>query len=68
MNGNRPKPAVRAEYWHESLPSSWICVDSNGWLLQEVITRLPGRIDSAATSFAPANDLASALRRAEAAR
>lgn len=41
--------------------------DGNGWLLQEITTRLPGRIDSAATSFASANDLASAFRRAEAA-
>ena len=41
--------------------------DGNGWLLQEITTRLPGRIDSAATTFASANDLASALRRAAAA-
>ena len=41
--------------------------DGNGWLFQEVTSRLPGRIDSAATSFASTNDLASALRRAEAA-
>jgi len=41
--------------------------DGNEWLLQEVTTRLPGRIDSATTSFTTANDLASALRRAEAA-
>jgi catechol 2,3-dioxygenase-like lactoylglutathione lyase family enzyme len=41
--------------------------DGNGWLFQEITTRLPGRIDSAATSFGSANDLASALRRAEAA-
>jgi catechol 2,3-dioxygenase-like lactoylglutathione lyase family enzyme len=41
--------------------------DGNGWLFQEITTRLPGRIDSAATSFASTNDLASALRRAEAA-
>jgi catechol 2,3-dioxygenase-like lactoylglutathione lyase family enzyme len=41
--------------------------DGNGWLYQEVTTRLPGRIDSAATSFASASDLASALRRASAA-
>jgi catechol 2,3-dioxygenase-like lactoylglutathione lyase family enzyme len=41
--------------------------DGNGWLLQEITTRLPGRIDSAATSFASTNDLASALRRAAAA-
>jgi catechol 2,3-dioxygenase-like lactoylglutathione lyase family enzyme len=41
--------------------------DGNGWLLQELTTRLPGRIDSAATTFASLNDLASALRRAAAA-
>jgi len=41
--------------------------DGNGWLFQEVTTRLPGRIDSATTTFASANDLASALRRAAAA-
>jgi catechol 2,3-dioxygenase-like lactoylglutathione lyase family enzyme len=41
--------------------------DGNGWLFQEITTRLPGRVDSATTTFASANDLASALRRAEAA-
>ena len=41
--------------------------DGNGWLLQEVTTRLPGRIDSNETTYASVADLASALRRAEAA-
>ena len=41
--------------------------DGNGWLFQEITTRLPGRIDPATTAFASANDLASAFRRAEAA-
>ena len=41
--------------------------DGNGWLLQEVTTRLPGRIDPAATSFASTSDLADAMRRASAA-
>jgi catechol 2,3-dioxygenase-like lactoylglutathione lyase family enzyme len=41
--------------------------DGNGWLFQELTTRLPGRVDSAATTFASANDLASAMRRAAAA-
>lgn len=41
--------------------------DGNRWLIQEVTTRLPGRIDAAATSFSSAGDLASAMRRAEAA-
>jgi catechol 2,3-dioxygenase-like lactoylglutathione lyase family enzyme len=38
--------------------------DGNGWLFQELTKRQPGRIDPGATSFASANDLASALRRA----
>jgi catechol 2,3-dioxygenase-like lactoylglutathione lyase family enzyme len=38
--------------------------DGNGWLFQELTTRLPGRIDSATTTFASANDLARAMRRA----
>jgi hypothetical protein len=41
--------------------------DGNEWLLQEVTTRFPGRVDSNATSFASASDLVNALRRAEAA-
>jgi catechol 2,3-dioxygenase-like lactoylglutathione lyase family enzyme len=41
--------------------------DGNGWLLQEITTRLPGRINAAETAFASTADLASALRRAEAA-
>jgi catechol 2,3-dioxygenase-like lactoylglutathione lyase family enzyme len=41
--------------------------DGNGWLLQEITTRLPGRIEATAMSFGSASDLASALRRAEAA-
>jgi catechol 2,3-dioxygenase-like lactoylglutathione lyase family enzyme len=41
--------------------------DGNGWLLQEITTQLPGRIDLAETAFDSANDLASALRRAAAA-
>ncbi len=41
--------------------------DGNGWLFQEVTTRLEGRIDPATTTFASVSDLASAFRRAEAA-
>jgi catechol 2,3-dioxygenase-like lactoylglutathione lyase family enzyme len=41
--------------------------DGNGWLLQEITSRLPGRVDPATTTFASANDLANAMRRAEAA-
>jgi catechol 2,3-dioxygenase-like lactoylglutathione lyase family enzyme len=41
--------------------------DGNRWLLQEITTRLPGRIDSAATTFNSVSALSSALRRAAAA-
>ena len=41
--------------------------DGNGWLLQEVTDRLPGRIDPSITSFGSSSDLATVLRRAEAA-
>jgi hypothetical protein len=41
--------------------------DGNGWILQEVTVRLPGRVDANETTYASAADLASALRRAAAA-
>ena len=41
--------------------------DGNAWIVQEVTRRAPGRIDPAATTFASASDLASAIRRAAAA-
>jgi catechol 2,3-dioxygenase-like lactoylglutathione lyase family enzyme len=41
--------------------------DGNGWLFQEITTRLAGRVDPAITTFASAGDLASAMRRASAA-
>jgi catechol 2,3-dioxygenase-like lactoylglutathione lyase family enzyme len=37
--------------------------DGNGWLFQEITTRLPGRV-AGDTTYASASDLASALRRA----
>jgi catechol 2,3-dioxygenase-like lactoylglutathione lyase family enzyme len=40
--------------------------DGNGWLLQEITTRLPGRV-AGDTTYASAGDLSQALRRAEAA-
>jgi catechol 2,3-dioxygenase-like lactoylglutathione lyase family enzyme len=38
--------------------------DGNGWLLQEVTSRLPGRVDPERASFRSASDLASAMKRA----
>jgi catechol 2,3-dioxygenase-like lactoylglutathione lyase family enzyme len=61
--GDGPAPG-RATY---NSYASFSDPDGNGWLLQEVTTRLPGRIDPGATTFASAAELASALRRAAAA-
>jgi catechol 2,3-dioxygenase-like lactoylglutathione lyase family enzyme len=41
--------------------------DGNRWLIQEVTTRLPGRVEPAPASYASAPDLAEALHRAAAA-
>jgi catechol 2,3-dioxygenase-like lactoylglutathione lyase family enzyme len=38
--------------------------DGNGWVLQEVTTRLPGRVDADDTTFSSSTELASALLRA----
>jgi catechol 2,3-dioxygenase-like lactoylglutathione lyase family enzyme len=38
--------------------------DGNGWLLQEITARLPGRVDTDVTTFNSSTELASALRRA----
>ena len=41
--------------------------DGNGWLLQEITARLPGRVDANDTTFTSSTELATALRRAAAA-
>jgi len=61
VSGPQPEPGSYGSFVSFRDP------DGNGWLLQEVTTRLPGRVDPAATSFSFASDLASALRRAAAA-
>jgi len=61
VSGRAPEQASYSSFAEFSDP------DGNGWLLQEVTTRLPGRIDTAETSFASVNDVAQALRRAAAA-
>ena len=38
--------------------------DGNGFLLQEITVRQPGRVDTTETAFASAEDLAGAMRRA----
>ena len=58
-----PDPERRSYVTHATLSDP----DGNEWLLQEVTTRFPGRIDSNRTSFASVSDLANAMRRASAA-
>jgi catechol 2,3-dioxygenase-like lactoylglutathione lyase family enzyme len=41
--------------------------DGNGWLLQEITKRLPGRVDAVETSYSSVNDVEQALVRAAAA-
>jgi catechol 2,3-dioxygenase-like lactoylglutathione lyase family enzyme len=38
--------------------------DGNGWLLQEITVRLPGRVDGDDTTYTTSTEFASALRRA----
>jgi catechol 2,3-dioxygenase-like lactoylglutathione lyase family enzyme len=65
--GRRRKNGLDPEHRSYRSFASFSDPDGNGWLFQEITTRLPGRIDSTVTTFASANDLASAFRRAEAA-
>ncbi len=61
VNGSAPDHASYSTFVTFSDP------DGNDWLLQEITTRLPGRIDAAETSFGSGADLEGALRRAAAA-
>ena len=58
--GSGPEPG------HKSYASfaSFSDPDGNTWLLQEITTRLPGRVDADDTSYASVADLANAMRRA----
>lgn len=63
--GRVPGPAPD----HKSY-GSWVSFadpDGNRWFVQEVTTRLPGRVTAAPAAYESAADLAAALRRAAAA-
>ena len=67
---NRVDPKLRLSGPSPDAPSygsflSFKDPDGNEWLLQQITTRLPGRVDSGAISFSSAGDLASAFRRTE---
>jgi catechol 2,3-dioxygenase-like lactoylglutathione lyase family enzyme len=61
VNGPAPNKATYSSF------ATFKDSDGNSWLMQEVTTRLPGRVDPASTSFGCASEVASALRRASAA-
>jgi catechol 2,3-dioxygenase-like lactoylglutathione lyase family enzyme len=64
------KPAVSGLHPERRSYSSFATFsdpDGNGWLLQEVTVRLPGRVDASETPFTSPTELAGALRRASAA-
>lgn len=65
--GRRRFPGVDPERGTYRSYASFSDPDGNGWLLQEITTRLPGRIDANGASFTSPADLAAALRRAGAA-
>jgi catechol 2,3-dioxygenase-like lactoylglutathione lyase family enzyme len=58
VEGRAPEPASYGSF------ATFRDPDGNGWLLQEVTTRLPGRVEDAPTSFGSVDELAGALRRA----
>jgi catechol 2,3-dioxygenase-like lactoylglutathione lyase family enzyme len=59
LSGPDPKRQSYASF------ASFCDPDGNGWLLQEVTARLPGRLDASDTTFTSPAELAGALRRAE---
>ena len=61
VNGAAPEHADYGSF------ASFADPDGNGWLLQEITARLPGRVDANITTFTSSTDLAAALRRASAA-
>lgn len=62
--GHPPMPGLDPERRSYHTYASFKDPDGNTWLLQEITARFPGRIDSNATSFASAQYLANAMRRA----
>lgn len=60
LNGADPKRGSYSSF------ASFRDPDGNGWLFQEITTRLPGRIDTTDTAFTSSSELARALRRAAA--
>jgi catechol 2,3-dioxygenase-like lactoylglutathione lyase family enzyme len=60
------KPVSGVDPDHRSYSSRAVFSDPDGntWLLQEITTRLPGRVDAVDTAYGSVSDLANAMRRA----
>jgi len=65
--GGKPLSGVDPERRSYTSFATFSDPDGNGWLLQEITSRLPGRVDARDTMFTSPGELANALRRAEAA-
>jgi catechol 2,3-dioxygenase-like lactoylglutathione lyase family enzyme len=63
--GKPPISGVDPERHSYSSFATFADPDGNGWLLQEITQRFPGRVDSSETTYASLSDLANAMRRAE---
>lgn len=64
LTPNGPAAGVDPEHGTYRTRAVFSDPDGNSWMLQEITTRLPGRIDSGVTSFGSVTDLIGALIRA----
>lgn len=64
LGQNGPAPGLDPERLTYRSRAEFKDPDGNSWVLQEITSRLPGRIEPGPTSFASASDLSSALQRA----
>jgi len=64
LGPNGPEPGLDPERSTYRSRAEFKDPDGNSWVLQEITSRLPGRVEPGPTSFASASDLSSALQRA----
>jgi catechol 2,3-dioxygenase-like lactoylglutathione lyase family enzyme len=64
LGPNGPEPGLDPQRLTYRSRAEFKDPDGNTWILQEVTSRLPGRLESGPTSFASVSDLVSALKRA----
>ena len=64
LGPNGPEPGLDPQRGTYRSRAEFKDPDGNIWVLQEITSRLPGRVEPGLTSFASAADLSSALQRA----